>query len=275
MSMKVDAFGVPSIVQQIRPSPVPPGYSTTPPTGGATTVPFNPGFGFPALVQDIHPASFGPGRGFGTPAITFFGQILPTSLVKTERFGTPKVQNLSKDYRGVLFTPWRNASFIFPDTHYELLEPVPMPGRTFGRNGVNPPGLHAAQLPPAVVGAKWKSGGRNPPGGHVSTSQPASAEDLTIGRNWFNRIHVMPRTPINFGRFVTPVSATYEVFSAFRGAINLVGVTDTSDAGLTLEDLPALPALVLPFTSILDPSSQRFAPVKLTVTAQRAGAEEF
>lgn len=270
--MRVDAFGTPSVVQEIRPKTVPPGYRLA--SDGVSIIPFSRGFGSPDVVQEIHPTGFGSSGRVGSPSIIFPGQILPTSIAALGGFGTPRIQNSTGNLPGVLFQPFATP-FVLPIDHPDLLGVLPMPGRTFGRTGVPPPGLSVSNITAAVAQARWASGGRDPPGGHVSLGRPAFDIDLTIGANWFDKIHVLPRSAIDFGRFVTPVSATYEVFNAYRRHVTLTFVTDTSSEGLALPGLPTLPYVMTPFSSLLDPSSVAYSPVRLTVTAELSGDEEF
>lgn len=265
--MKVDAFGVPTILQPILPPSIPPGY---PPviSLGFGAVPPSPGFGTATILQTIQPTSVHRTEAFGYPAIIAEGDILPSSLPRREAFGTPSISNLSHDYPADLF---ERVGF---DRHGVLAGPLP--GQLTGRVGVPPPALDWIDLPVPVGPATWASGGRQPPGGHISVSLPAEFVDLTPGANWFDRVHILPREPIDFELFVTPVSRTYEIFNAYHNrTIRLVSVTDTTEIGATLTNLPALPYALQPFTSLLDPSSVKFAPVPMSVTVEQDGKQDF
>jgi len=95
------------------------------------------------------------------------------------------------------------------------------------------------------------------------------------GLDWFDRVHILPRTPIDFGNIVTSDSAEYELFSAWREDITLMTITNNVGAGVTLPDMPAVPDVLPSFTSYLDAASVRLIKVKTTVDVSADGAPRF
>lgn len=98
----------------------------------------------------------------------------------------------------------------------------------------------------------------------------------TPGLDWFERIHVIPRSPIDFGNIVTTVSQTFEIFNAFRHtAVQFVSYVNNAGDGITIPDLPAIPTTMQPLTSFLDPTTTRLVPVRMEVTALKDGVPTF
>lgn len=96
------------------------------------------------------------------------------------------------------------------------------------------------------------------------------------GLDWFERVHVIPRTPIDFGNIITTVSQTFEIFNAYRRtAIQFVSYTNNAGVGITIPDLPVIPTTMQPLTSFLDPTSIRLAPVRMEVSALKDGVPSF
>ncbi len=94
------------------------------------------------------------------------------------------------------------------------------------------------------------------------------------GLDWFDRVHLIPRTEIVFGNIVSSVQATYELFSAWRSQTVLVSIVNNIE-GVTLPDQPALPSTLPSFTSFLDAASTRLSKIKTTVNASIEGAAVF
>lgn len=103
------------------------------------------------------------------------------------------------------------------------------------------------------------------------------ANDATTpGLDWFERVHVIPRTPIDFGNIVTSVSQTFEIFNAYRRTpVQFVSFVNNAGDGITIPDLPAIPSTLQPMTSFLDPTTTRLAPVRMEVTALKDGVPSF
>lgn len=168
---------------------------------------------------------------------------------------------------------------------------APLPGRAAGLKGF------PAQPPdkPDFRNAQALAVGGVPPGirtagpGQVFPAAPMNnfpaifTEDTSIGGNWFEKTHILPRTfpqptwqPIDFGNIISPVEETFELFSAFRRqTVTLSTFTNNVGAGMEIPDLPALPYLQEPFTSILDPASTPLNPLPLIVRATPDGPATF
>jgi len=104
------------------------------------------------------------------------------------------------------------------------------------------------------------------------------SEDSSIGGNWFEKVHIEPRTPpaLDFGNIISTQEKTFELFSAFRRqTVQLTTFTNNAGAGILIPDLPSLPFPQPPFTSILDPASIRLGPLPLKVQATPDGPATF
>jgi hypothetical protein len=266
--VKVDAFGTPTLTLTIGlegiPQPFPAGPSTDI-FGGFG------GIGSPVLTTTITIGDVPSAEAFGEPTLILDSDIHLESLPKTEKFGEPSISVAHQDLAADLL-----PSIVHVDDTQHGVLACPLPGQLTGRVGVPPPGLDLTSIAPSVGPVTWESGGRAPPGGGFAITLPGELIDLTPGANWFDRVHILPREPIDFERFVTPITREYEVFNAYHHrTVYLTEVTDTTEEGITLTNLPALPARLPPFSSFLDPSSVPFAPVRLKLTAEAAGVPDF
>lgn len=73
--------------------------------------------------------------------------------------------------------------------------------------------------------------------------------------DWFDSVHLLPRTPIDFGNIITLVEEEYIAHSAYRTAsVTLVSVTNNGLPGINLPNLTP-PVVLSPQESLLDPSS--------------------
>lgn len=108
---------------------------------------------------------------------------------------------------------------------------------------------------------------------HVGTLANSAT---TPGLDWFERVHVLPRSPIDFGNIVTTVSQLFEIFNAYRRTpIVFSSFVNNAGAGITIPDLPAIPTTLQPLTSFLDPTTTRLSPVRMEVTALKDGDPAF
>lgn len=102
------------------------------------------------------------------------------------------------------------------------------------------------------------------------------ADVASLGNDWFERIHILPRAKIEFGNIVTTVTAEFEIFNAYRSTTSvLTAFTNNAGAGIEIPDLPTLPYSLPPLLSLLDPSSTPLVPVRLVVSAGPDGAPLF
>ena len=172
------------------------------------------------------------------------GFIQPTGIASSERVEEPEV---TRDGFGIALVTDRKA-FFMP----KKLIPGPLPRGRKGRIGLPMPKRKSRPiLFPIGFGGAWAPGLVSPPGGSGPIDRPCVLVDFTIGANWFNRIHILPRTPINFERFITPQQQTIEIFNAFNQSTELTEVNNPLDPGVTVEDLPTLPYKLLPYSSLL------------------------
>lgn len=93
----------------------------------------------------------------------------------------------------------------------------------------------------------------------VRTARPsvtlAVTDWTTPNQDWFDKVHILPRTKIAVGNIITLVEEDYLIHSAFRTQpITLASVNNNASPGSELPDLTT-PLVVYPHESILDPSS--------------------
>ena len=96
-------------------------------------------------------------------------------------------------------------------------------------------------------------------GGSPSTSTAFAgldeADKTSFAQDWFEKIHILPRTKIDFGNIVTQVDDTYEIYSAFRETTtSLNAITNNASPGVTTPNVTPVVS-VPPQTSILDPTT--------------------
>lgn len=74
---------------------------------------------------------------------------------------------------------------------------------------------------------------------------------VSVASLWFERVHILPRLPIDFGSIVTQQDEPYEIYNAFRDdSITVDSVTNGATPGVELPDL-SLPVDVGPQNSLL------------------------
>ena len=152
---------------------------------------------------------------------------------------------------------------------------APLPGSSTGTIGVPPPGLSAFLALDAVASAS--TGATALP---LGESEPTVAGNAKVGLwldvagMWFDRLHVLPREPIDFGRVIAQVDEPFEVHSAFSVPIKFSGAS-IPPGSLSIPGLPSAGATIAPFGSMLDPSSTPGVPVRLDVRAAEVGAFSF
>lgn len=68
-----------------------------------------------------------------------------------------------------------------------------------------------------------------------------AGEILTPGGDWFEMVHVVPRS-IDFGNILATIEETFELFNAYRTQnVSLTAFTNDVDPGSDVTDLPSLP----------------------------------
>lgn len=94
------------------------------------------------------------------------------------------------------------------------------------------------------------------PAGTELTDQPVDFSDYVGGMfDWWEKVHILPRTEIAFGNIITQKQESYEVYSAYRNtSITLSSIVNNATPGVTLPD-ESTPEVVPPQTSMLDSST--------------------
>lgn len=105
-----------------------------------------------------------------------------------------------------------------------------------------------------IVTAGGASGGGGGGPGEVSHAGVTN-DKLTFGEIWFEKIHALPRTKIDFGAIVTQTDKTYEVYNAFRStSVTVTAITNNALPGVLLPNVTP-PVVMGPQTSILNPTT--------------------
>lgn len=169
----------------------------------------------------------------------------------------------------------------FPGTVHDLgprpMSPAPLP-HTGGK--VSVVGARRVQPVPAFKtadvgeGTFTAAGGITPPA-PAGVALVGKVADLTPGVPWFDKVHILPRTAIDFGNIITTVQGSFELFSAYRTPVTLTTFVNNAGVGVEIPDLPALPFILGGFASILGPTSTRLNPVELVVEATAEGQAQF
>lgn len=72
----------------------------------------------------------------------------------------------------------------------------------------------------------------------------------TFGNDWFGKIILLP-TSLNLGNVLSTQLHKLEIFNSFGISKNLTSFTNNSDSGISITDLPGLPAAIGTFNSII------------------------
>lgn len=117
-------------------------------------------------------------------------------------------------------------------------------------------------------------GSGHPPAPPRDDHATIDAPWMAIGWDWFDRVHLIPRSKIQFGNIITTVTATFEIFNAHRTTVVMVDHINPVD-GLTIPDLPTPPAPLGPFVSFTDVDSVALAWLPLEIIVSREGEPVF
>lgn len=113
--------------------------------------------------------------------------------------------------------------------------PIDMPNLAGPRTNTNRP-----TLPARVAGTSQ------------GTVDVADSDKVTPTLDWFEQVHVLPRTKIDFANIITQQTNTYEMYSAYRTqSITLSGIVNNALPGIDLPD-ESTPEVVPPQSSMLD-----------------------
>lgn len=155
--------------------------------------------------------------------------------------------------------------------------PAPIPqsgGRTVigARRVTGEPALTTAD----ILGAAFDSSGGVTPPQPSPTDVVGLVSDLTPGVTWFDRVHALPRSVLNFGNLITTAELEFELFNAFGTETTLTTFLNNAGAGVSIPELPSLPSVLGPFASLLDPNdSSRLNPDRMEVRADPDGPATF
>lgn len=111
------------------------------------------------------------------------------------------------------FNQWTNGAGGWPD----MYEPFPFPTAVGARTNTNPA---------AVV--------------QVDTARAAvdEARGTTIALDWFEKVHILPRTKIEFGNIITLTEQGFEIYNAFRDTdLTLAAVVNNALPGINLPEV--------------------------------------
>lgn len=168
------------------------------------------------------------------------------------------------------------ATFATASADVALLT-VNLPGLSRGRIATRPPPngattLHTTQ---PAIGAWWTVGAGRAPAAPVNQGGTQLTRDLSIGRDWFDLIHILPRTQIDFGNIVSTATSPFQIFNGFNQNVDFTLFVNNAGVGVDIPNLPVPTATIGPFNTILDPASVRMAPVRLDVEASIDGPPSF
>lgn len=133
--------------------------------------------------------------------------------------------------------------------------------------------LHALAIP--TLGGPRSAGGATPPTPPLNTYAGRLNPESSLGFDWFEHVHILPRIKQASGVVVSALTIPFEVFNAYRSSVTLTSVLNTLAPGVSVPDLPALPYELGSFSSILGPTSTRLAPVRINAVIEREGLPVF
>lgn len=136
-----------------------------------------------------------------------------------------------------------------------------LPGRTSGVGvpfSKTPPNVaFIAKIPfdPQVSGTPADGGGGSGLSKIIADHVGDSTEKLTFSDIWFEHVHALPRSVIDFGNILSQEEQSYEIYNSFRGtSVQLVAINNNALPGTALPNVT--PPLSIPAsTSILDPAT--------------------
>lgn len=152
-----------------------------------------------------------------------------------------------------------------------------LPGLSRGRRAMRP-GPNGADLVHDVqpaVGASRVAGPGRPAAPASQNFKATLTRDLSMGSEWWDHIHILPRAKIDFGNVVTPTTSPYEIFNAYSTPVSFLSFVNNAGAGIALPNLTAPVTVLEGYSSFLDPSTIRGTRVKLNVRADPDGPAAF
>lgn len=130
---------------------------------------------------------------------------------------------------------------------------IPWVQWTNGNGGL--PDVHEAFPFPTAGGTRTAVAGHGTKPAPTEHDGVDFSDEVTLGDTWFEIVHLIPRTKIEFGNIITLIEESYEIFSAFRTqTVTLDAITNNVSPGVDLPNVtPTID--VGPLSSILDPTS--------------------
>lgn len=94
----------------------------------------------------------------------------------------------------------------------------------------------------------------------------------TVGTDWFEKVHSLPRAPVAFGSVISTTLLPFQVHWAGRSSTQLQSFTNNAGQGVSVPQLGAVPRTVDAHTTLLDlTASTRLNPVALQVQVTPEG----
>lgn len=117
-----------------------------------------------------------------------------------------------------------------------------------------------------------KAGAKTP----TARAAISEARATTLSLDWHERIHILPRLPIDFGNIITLEQEDFELFNAYRDlSVTLNAITDDVSPGIEFTNLVP-PVTRGKQSSFLDPSSTTQSTTALgTMVKQKVSATEL
>lgn len=151
----------------------------------------------------------------------------------------------------------------YADTRFVPDVEVPLPGLTTGLNW--PPAVNfevefasmATLVVPMIFGDDLAAGSPTPPPAPAKNDlgEAHTWDAATIGLDWFEAIHILPREKVEFGNIIAQVDEDYEIFSAYRDSDHTITtITNNAAPGVELPGVAA-PELIKPLRSLLNGTS--------------------
>lgn len=136
---------------------------------------------------------------------------------------------------------------------------APPPGRTRGLGvpfrQANLP-VVGAGLATTAAGAVNAGGTSGTPSKVIATHQGVQDDQVVTSAGlWFELVHLLPKSKIEFGNIITQVESEYEIYNASRdGSVTEQGITNNASPGVALPNNTP-PVVLQKQSSFLDPTS--------------------
>jgi hypothetical protein len=133
---------------------------------------------------------------------------------------------------------------------------APPSGRSVGFGGGFRNGVNAALMPaPSGFGTVTAAGGGGAKAVAAAVEGHLGEDDIGPTTLWFEKLHALPRVPIEFGNIITDVTEEYEIYNAFRNTeVTVTSIVNGATPGLETTNV-STPVILPAQTSILDPAT--------------------